>query len=121
MIRYTTLGTNDLQRSGRFYDELLEALGARRVIEMERMLGWATGDGGPVFGVIKPFDGHPATVGNGAMIALHIDDPAKVDDLHAKALSLGGVDEGAPGLRFGTFYAAYFRDLDGNKVALVRM
>lgn len=121
MIKYTTLGTNDLQRAATFYDELLASLGAQRVIELERMIGWANGPGAPVFSVIKPFDGSPATTGNGTMIAFHLDEPAQVDALHHKAIALGGADEGAPGLRFGTFYAAYFRDLDGNKVALVRM
>ncbi len=115
------LGTDDLERSARFYDDLLAGLGASRVIELERMIGWAIGPQDPVFSVIKPYDGESASTGNGVMIALHVDEPAKVDALHRRALELGGHDEGAPGLRFGTFYAAYFRDLDGHKVALVRM
>ena len=121
MLKYTTLGTNDLPRAAAFYDALLFELGARRVIDLERMIGWASRPEDPVFGVITPYDRESATVGNGVMVALHVDEPAKVDALHAKALELGGTDEGAPGLRFGTFYAGYFRDLDGNKVALVRM
>lgn len=121
MILYTTLGTNDLDRAGRFYDELLAGLGARRVMQLERLIGWSTATGGPMFSVITPFDGKGATVGNGAMVALHVTDTALIDSLHAKALALGGKDEGAPGLRGQTFYAGYFRDLDGNKIALVRM
>lgn len=121
MIKYITLGTNDLARAGQFYDELLAKIGAKRVVELERMTGWASESGGPVFSVIKPFDGEPATVGNGAMVALHLDAPEEVDALHRAAVGLGAKDEGPPGLRFGTFYAAYFRDLDDNKVALVRM
>ena len=108
-------------RAGQFYDEVLGGLGAKRAIEMERMIAWSGPDGGAMFGMIRPFHGDPPVVGNGVMIAQHMKDPAQVDALHAKALALGGKDEGAPGVRFGTFYAAYFRDLDGNKVALVRM
>jgi len=121
MISYTTLGTNDLQRSTRFYDEFFSGLGAQRTYEGERMIGWSVGAGRPMFGIIRPLDGRPAAVGNGAMVAIEVDTPERVAELHEKALSLGGVDEGGPGLRFGTFYAAYFRDLDGNKIALVRM
>lgn len=121
MISYTTVGTNDLQRAARFYDELLFSLGARRKFEGERMIGWSVSADGPMFGVIRPFDGRPAAVGNGAMVAITVDTPERVAEMHEKALALGGTDEGEPGLRFGTFFAAYFRDLDGNKVALVRM
>lgn len=121
MIKYMSLGTNDLPSAAAFYDALLAELGSTRVIELERMIGWASGPTDAVFSVIVPFDRHEATAGNGAMVAFHVDEPTKVDALHTKALALGGTDEGAPGLRFGTFYAGYFRDLDGNKVALVRM
>ncbi|MDX1561732.1 MAG: VOC family protein, partial [Gammaproteobacteria bacterium] len=68
-------------------------------------------------GVCKPFDGKPASVGNDSMVALPMLEPSQVDAVHAKALELGGSDEGAPGFRFGGFYAGYFRDLDGNKLA----
>ena len=70
----------------------------------------------PALSVTVPFDGKPATVGNGVMVALVMDSTDKVDALHAKALELGGTDEGAPGPRGDGFYAAYFRDLDGNKL-----
>lgn len=66
--------------------------------------------------VIKPFDGKPATVGNGVMIALAASSKAQVDAIHRKALSLGAKDEGAPGPRMDGFYAGYFRDPDGNKL-----
>jgi predicted lactoylglutathione lyase len=67
-------------------------------------------------GVIKPIDGKPATVGNGSMVALAVQSPAQVDRLHKLALELGGKDEGAAGPRGDSFYAGYFRDLDGNKL-----
>ena len=116
MIGYVTLGTNDLQRAAKFYDALLGELGAKRAMEMESFIAWATAPNTPMVSVIKPYDKKPATVGNGVMVALMVDSKAKVDALHKKALALGGKDEGAPGPRGDGFYAGYFRDLDGNKL-----
>jgi predicted lactoylglutathione lyase len=116
MIGYVTLGTNDLQRAAKFYDALLAEVGGKRGMESERFISWSAGPTSPGIGVIKPFDGNKASVGNGMMVALHCDSPEKVKALYDKALKLGGKDEGPPGTRFGNFYAAYFRDLDGNKL-----
>jgi catechol 2,3-dioxygenase-like lactoylglutathione lyase family enzyme len=116
VIGYVTIGTNDLPRAAKFYDALLGELGGKRFMEDERLIAWSAGGNSPGIGVCKPFDGRPATVGNGMMVALVVDSPEKVRALHAKALKLGGKDEGAPGTRFGNFYAGYFRDLDGNKL-----
>lgn len=118
MIGYVTLGTNDLARASAFYDALLGQMGAARAMQGERYVSWSTGKGQPLLFAIVPFDGKPATVGNGVMVALTCKDRAQVDALHARALALGALDEGAPGDRGGGFYAAYFRDLDGNKLAL---
>jgi catechol 2,3-dioxygenase-like lactoylglutathione lyase family enzyme len=116
MIGYVTLGTNDLDKAAAFYDELLKLIGAGRFMEESTFVAWATSPEVPGLSVTKPYDGNPATVGNGGMVALVVDAPEKVDLLYKKALELGGVDEGAPGPRGGGFYAAYFRDLDGNKL-----
>ena len=117
MIGYVTLGTNDMARAARFYDELLGLLGAKRFMEADTFVAWAVTPEQPSLGVIKPYDGQPATVGNGVMVALTVDSNAMVDAFHRKALELGGKDEGAPGPRGeGGFYAAYFRDLDGHKL-----
>jgi len=116
MIGYVTLGTNDLARAAKFYDALLAEVGGKRTLESERFVSWSAGTDGPGLGVIKPFDGNAATPGNGAMVALAVDSQDKVKALYAKAMKLGAKDEGPPGLRWGTFYAAYFRDLDGNKL-----
>lgn len=116
MIGYVTLGTNDLDRAVAFYDELLELLGATRFMEEEQFVAWTTDPRSPGLSVTRPWDGQPATVGNGTMVALHADAPATVAAVHAKALELGGSDEGAPGERGSGFYAGYFRDLDGNKL-----
>ncbi len=116
MIGYTTLGTNDLPRAAAFYDELFGVIGIKRMMDFGRGYAWGAGMDQPGFGLMNPFDGQPATVGNGVMVALLVDSKDKVDALHAKALDLGGKDEGAPGQRGEGFYAAYFRDLDGNKL-----
>ena len=116
MIGYVTIGTNDLLRAAAFYDALLAELGAKRMMENEQFIAWTVKPGEPGLGVTKPFDKKPATIGNGAMVALAVDSAAKVDALHRKALKLGGTDEGAPGPRGEGFYAGYFRDLDGNKL-----
>lgn len=116
MIGYVTLGTNDMSRACAFYDALLGELGAKRIMEGERFVAWGTGPQSPSLGVIKPFDGKEACRGNGTMVALAVKNPAQVDAMHAKALALGGSDEGAPGERMKGFYGAYFRDLDGNKL-----
>ena len=117
MIGYVTLGTNDLPRAAAFYDALLSGIGAGRFMDSDRFVAWAVAPDKPALGVILPYDGKAATVGNGTMVALVVDSNAKVDAMHAKALALGGKDEGAPGPRGDSgFYAAYFRDLDGNKL-----
>jgi predicted lactoylglutathione lyase len=116
MIGYTTLGTNDMARAARFYDALLTELGAKRAMELDTFIAWAAEPGGAMVSIIKPFDGKPATVGNGVMVALAAKSKAQVDAIHRKALELGAKDEGAPGPRGDGFYAAYFRDLDGNKL-----
>jgi len=116
MIGYATLGTNDIARAARFYDALLAEFGAKRAMESDRLILWATGPGQPMLSVIKPYDGKTATVGNGVMIALAARSKDQVNAIHKKAISLGGKDEGAPGPRGDGFYAGYFRDLDGNKL-----
>lgn len=116
MIGYVTLGTNDMKRAAAFYDALLGEIGAKRIMEGDNFVAWGLGMDSPGLGVIKPFDGKPATSGNGTMVALAMDSKEKVDKLYRKALELGATDEGAAGPRGETFYAGYFRDPDGNKL-----
>lgn len=116
MIGYVTLGTNDIERAAKFYDALFGEMGAKRTMESDRFIAWGVAPDKPAISIIKPYDGKAATVGNGVMVAIACDKPATVDRLHQKALELGAQDEGATGLRFGNFYAGYFRDLDGNKL-----
>lgn len=116
MIGYVTLGTNKYDEAAAFYDALMKEIGASRVMEGDTFIAWSTAPGKPAISIIKPADGNAATVGNGVMVAFAMDSTDKVDAFHAKALALGGTDEGEPGLRFGNFYAGYFRDRDGNKL-----
>ena len=116
MIGYVTIGTNKFEEAGTFYDALLGTIGAKRMMDGDTFIAWATGMGSPAISIIKPNDGNPATVGNGMMVAIAVDSNEKVDEMHARALELGGADEGAPGPRGDNFYAGYFRDLDGNKL-----
>lgn len=116
MIGYVTLGTNGFDQAAKFYDELLALLGAGRLMQSDTFIAWSTGPKSPAISILRPYDGKDATVGNGVMVAIAAGSPETVDALHAKAIELGGADEGAPGPRGGNFYAGYFRDLDGNKL-----
>lgn len=116
MIGYTTLGSNDIQRAGAFYDTLFAEIGVKRLMDFERGPIWGFDWHQPTFSIMKPFDGQPASVGNGTMVAIACKSPEQVDALHKKAMELGSKDEGAPGPRGGGFYCGYFRDLDGNKL-----
>lgn len=117
MIGYTTIGTNDFSRSASFYDALLGTMGAARAMEAEDYIAWGKAPNTPMFSIHIPADGKPATVGNGVMIALQVSNSEEVAAIHRQAMALGAVDEGKPGPRGdGSFFAAYFRDLDGNKL-----
>ena len=129
MIGYATLGTQDIGRARAFYDALLGMLGARRMMEFPEEMGgftlWGVAMDKPGIAVTRPYNQQPAVAGNGNMIAITVDERAKVDALHAKALALGGTCEGPPGVRGEegptAFYAAYFRDPDGNKLCAFRI
>lgn len=120
MIGYTTIGANDIGKALAFYDTLLAEVGGKRVMETPngQLYGFSQG---PLFGVTKPYNGQTQNCGNGNMIALQCGSKEKVEAFYNKAISLGGADEGKPGDRGGGFYAAYFRDLDGNKLCAFTM
>ena len=122
MIGYVTLGTNDLDRAAAFYDSVLAEIGAKRFSTTGRMVVNGAQPDAPMLMLCTPFDKQEATVGNGVMVSLKLDPREVVDRVHAKALELGAEDEGAPGPRRQTGgYFAYFRDLDGNKLAAFTM
>ena len=117
MIGYVTLGTNNKERAENFYDSLMNEIGIGRIMETEQFTAYGPSMDSTGFSITKPYDGKPATVGNGTMIAFHVDSPEKVHNFYNKAIELGATDEGKPGPRDNTgFYAGYFRDLDGQKL-----
>ena len=123
MIGYTLVGSNDLTKALEFYDTLLPVIGAAKVFDHPsggRVYGVAADK--PMFGVVAPANGEPATFGNGTMISFLCDDHAQIQALFDKAIELGGTSEGEPGWRGpeGGFYGCYFRDLDGNKLCAYR-
>ena len=124
MIGYVTLGTDDLERARAYYDALFATIGAKRLLQLDEQHGFT------LYGVdmrktavvlVRPYNEQPAHCGNGNMVALVMDSRDKVDAFHAKALELGGTNEGDPGIRgdpkFGQYFA-YFRDPDGHKFAV---
>lgn len=116
MIGYVTLGTNDLARAAAFYDPIAAELGTGRMMEFDAFIAWGTPGGAAGVALTKPFDGNAASVGNGTMVALEAKDEAQVQRIYDLALANGGTCEGPPGPRGDSFYAAYFRDPDGNKL-----
>ena len=122
MIGYVTLGSQDLERSARFYDPIAAEMGVGRMMDFPTFIAWGNLDGAPGIAATKPFDGNPPSVGNGVMVALECKDRDQVQRLYDLALANGGSDEGEPGPRGEpdengmVFYAAYFRDPDGNKL-----
>jgi hypothetical protein len=124
MIGYALVGTNDMDRATHFYDALLAEIGGGRMMEFPNSIVYGVAPDKPALGICRPYDGEAATVGNGSMIGIVVDTRDKVDRLYAKAIELGGKDEGPAGLRGEegphAFYVGYFRDLDGNKLCAFR-
>lgn len=122
MLLYVTLGTNDIEQARRFYDAVLPVLGYKLQRLSDEEIGYsADGDTRCRLWVVTPFNRRRASNGNGTMVALSAASRADVDAFHAAAMAAGGDDEGKPGLRpfHANFYAAYVRDLDGNKLSAV--
>jgi len=126
MIAYVTVGADDMVLAKRFYSAFLPALGYQLTEVSDGLSCALPKQPGqtialPEFYVKSPFDGGPASAGNGAMIAFEARNQQQVRDLHAAAVAAGGTDEGSPGFReaYGPrFYVGYLRDPQGNKIAL---
>lgn len=116
-IGYVCLGTNDFDRACAFWDELAAEFGGRKLFPTPKGVIYALGSG-PMIMVTRPHNEAPAEPGNGTMVAINVDAKEDVARIYEKAIALGCACEGKPGPRppFGEF--AYFRDLDGNKLAL---
>jgi len=127
MIGYVTLGTNDLDKARAYYDDLLGTLGAKRLMELDEngFTLYGTDMTSPSIAITKPDNQKDAFAGNGNMVALQMQERAEVDAFYNKGIELGGSDEGGPGVRGEegdmAFYAAYFRDPEGNKLCAFRL
>ena len=124
MISHATIGVNDLEKSIRFYDEILSTISQKRHSTGEGYAGYGEENesGENSLWILKPINNQPASGGNGTNIALLAPDRKSVDEFHAKAVELGATDDGKPGVRaeaHGNFYAAYIIDIDGNKIVAV--
>jgi catechol 2,3-dioxygenase-like lactoylglutathione lyase family enzyme len=116
-VGYICIGANDFDRACAFYDALTGELGGKRLFPTPHGQMYRLGSGAMIM-VTRPYNGEAAQPGNGNMLAINVDEKEDVARIHAKALELGGRCEGEPGPRgaFGEF--AYFRDPDGNKLAV---
>ena len=121
MIGYVTIGTNDMDRAVTFYDALLGEVGAKRLMDMDRIKFYGTAPDAAMLAICIPYNEEAQSCGNGNMVAIPGGDRAGVDKLYAKAIELGATDEGEPGERMPVFYGAYVRDLDGNKLCFFEM
>ena len=124
MLSHCTLGTNDLEKAESFYNGLLALFEAGQAVRTERAIFYRFDKNGTMLSISKPFDGKPASHGNGSMVALAASSENQVKAVHAKALELGGTSEGEPGIRGSgdlSGYAAYFRDPEGNKFGVFYM
>ena len=114
-------GSNDIEKAKTFYDATLAVIGLKGLYEHGsggRIYG--TADGVPLISIVRPFNGDAATVGNGSMASLMCESKDQVSAIHAIAIAQGGTCDGPPGPRGGDesgIFAAYFRDLDGNKIS----
>ncbi|MEM1199319.1 MAG: VOC family protein [Pseudomonadota bacterium] len=122
MLAGVCVGTNDLERAGAFYDEVLATVGFERQVTVPREIGYGPPGGPNEFWVLLPFDGKPASVGNGVQVMFATEDEEGVRAFYEAVTRLGGADEGPPGPRDYSegYYGAYCRDLDGNKLHVFR-
>ena len=124
MFSHVTLGTHDLPRAIAFYDAVLAPLGIERVAsQYPNWAAWQRSGEPEKLWVGRPFNGLPASWGNGCMTAFTAPSRTAVDAAYAAAIAAGGLDEGPPGLRVHyapDYYGAYVRDPDGNKLHFVR-
>ena len=118
MFSFITIGTNNLKNSKIFYDELLQSINIKNVLETDRYIGYAKNSSlnKVEFYLMLPHNKKTATFGNGTMVTFNINSKEEVDIFYNLALKLGATDEGLPGPRHEEHYYAYFRDLDGNKI-----
>lgn len=117
ILSHVSLGSNDFDRAVAFYDRVLATLGCRRVVEHPGAVAY--GREYPEFWIQRPYNGAPASVGNGTHIGFFATDRDAVDAFYQAAVAAGARPDGAPGPReeYGApYYGCFVRDLDGHKV-----
>jgi catechol 2,3-dioxygenase-like lactoylglutathione lyase family enzyme len=125
MYSHRTIGSANIPRAARFYDEVLKPLGLKRRKTFKVAVSYAPQDFDGInepFWVVRPYDKKEASPGNGVTVAFNAESRAAVEAFHAAAIAAGGIDAGAPGLRthyHPNYFGAYVRDLDGNKICAV--
>jgi predicted lactoylglutathione lyase len=119
MLSYATIGVTDLEKSEAFYNALLAPIGAKTLMKMERIIFIGKSMEEPMLAICIPYDKEEQHAGNGNMLAIAPGSKEQCEELYHKAIALGATCDGEPGQRIpDVFYGAYFRDLDGNKIAL---
>lgn len=119
MLSYATIGVTDLEKSEAFYNALLAPIGAKTLMKMERIIFIGKSMEDPMLAICIPYDKEEQHAGNGNMLAIAPGSKEQCEELYHKAIALGATCDGEPGQRIpDVFYGAYFRDLDGNKIAL---
>ncbi len=121
MLAYTVIGAKNLDSLCEFYDGLLETIGGKQLMGLDRIKFYGTDAGGSMLAICNPADGNAQSCGNGQMIAIPGGSPEGVDALYKKALELGAIDLEAPTQALPFFYGGYVRDPDGNKIGFVHL
>lgn len=121
MIGYATLGTKNLDKSLAFYDALLELVGGKQLMGLDRIKFYGTDAGGAMLAICTPADEGDQSCGNGQMVAIPGGSPEGAQALYNKAIELGATDAGEPGQRVSFFYGSYVLDPDGNKLCFYHM
>ncbi len=121
MLGYVTIGVSDMESASAFYDSLFAEVGAKALMDLDRIKFYGTGEGAMV-AICVPYNENKPECGNGNMIAIPGGSEDGVQKLYAKARELGATDEGEPGWRMpDIFYGAYVRDADNNKICFFHM
>lgn len=119
MISHVTLGSNHLKKAECFYTHLLVLIGSSPVYISDSVVFYEFLGCSTKLAITIPYNEQPATSGNGVMLALKLESMELVQDVYLKAIELGATCEGEPGPRNdNSYFGAYFRDLDGNKIAI---
>lgn len=123
MFSHVMVGSNDIERSRRFYNAVFGVLGVGEPLHNQGSMGQIRlfyRHEGDTFCVSEPINGEPATFANGGTIGFKCTSPEQVQQFHDTAVTFGGTSiEDPPGLRegkLGPMHLAYVRDPDGNKL-----